>query len=126
MLKFLLKPSTTLFEKIANVSLAFVFLIVWTIGVLLFYKYLLATESISFQINILDQFGGFSFYKHPLLIALFFGCILAPLWEELVFRNFPLQFLKAADKPQMTFPTIFLTSIVFGVLHFGIISILIQ
>lgn len=127
MLKFLLKPSTTVFEKIANVSLAFVFLIGWTIGVLAFYKYLFATETVGFSISIfpLDQFG-FSYFKHPVLIQIFFACIMAPLWEELVFRNFPLKIIKSTGKNDLIISTILFTSIIFGLLHQGVPSILIQ
>lgn len=63
----------------------------------------------------------------------FFACIMAPLWETLVFQVFPLRLALfftdgKGEKTRNSFVWLFaiFASIIFGLGHFGVISILIQ
>jgi len=59
----------------------------------------------------------------------FFGCILAPLWEELAFRHAPLQMAKALKTINLDvlIPFVIISSSIFGWAHgYGPVSILIQ
>jgi membrane protease YdiL (CAAX protease family) len=126
MLKFLTTPETKLFNKIANIALGFIFLMIWTWLVLKFYKWLFTTEGYTLGIDLFDQFFVKPKFKHQFAIDFFFGCLIAPLIEEVLFRHLPLQIIKATGKDRLLIPTILFTSIVFGLMHQGSISILIQ
>lgn len=119
MLKFLKKTETTLMGKLGNIALGFMVMATWTLGVVYFYDWLFKVESW----NPFEQMGRF---KHPLLVEIFLACIMAPLWEEVVFRKFPLDVIKASKKEELLIPTMLFTSVIFGLGHYGVPSLLIQ
>lgn len=56
-----------------------------------------------------------------------YACIFAPIWEEAVFRWAPIQIArKVGVFEQIKWPLIILTSVVFGLIHGGTLSILVQ
>ncbi|PCI28496.1 hypothetical protein COB55_03800 [Candidatus Wolfebacteria bacterium] len=58
--------------------------------------------------------------------TIFFAIIFAPLWEELLFRFFPLEIYKSIGDKRLLLPIVFASSIIFGWLHGGVVNILIQ
>ena len=53
-------------------------------------------------------------------IDLLWALVLSPLMEEAIFRVAPMQLVK--DTPKLVFPTIILSSALFGYLHYGAAS----
>lgn len=117
--KFLDRIETSFLGKVSNVAVAYVFLFVWTTLISFFYRWLLAEDPIfPFQID--------GVYQHPVLVMFFFSCIIAPFIEEILFRVWPIQVIKATGKKELLLPTILFSSIIFGLLHNGSQSILLQ
>ncbi len=117
--KWLLKPSTTTYEKIVLILAAYTFCLAFVSVVNLFYGWLYKTEQIPFffQKN----------YQHQWFIDFFEACILAPLCEEVLFRHLPFQLLKNIKGfKNYLFPVMLFTSMVFGYMHQGISSIPLQ
>lgn len=112
------KTEKDLFGKVANILVAFMVLALWIKTMHLFEGWLFSTELIS------QLF--FYQYQHPQLINIYLFCIAAPIGEEVVFRHFPLQVLKSVKKPDLYWPVILMTSVIFGWLHQGHLNILIQ
>lgn len=66
-------------------------------------------------------------YSNHFLITFFSACILAPIWEEYIFRYLPFKFLNLSKyKDQFLIPMILGSNILFGLAHGGPINILIQ
>lgn len=69
--------------------------------------------------NIRLFFGDFATF--------FLACIFAPVWEEALFRYFPLSMAKASkNRAAVLLPIVVASSILFGLAHGSIINILIQ
>lgn len=119
MLKFLQNEERTFLGKCANIALGFILLVIWAVIVVAFYKWLFASKS-------WNPFGQILIYEHPFFIQIFLTCIMAPLWEELVFRKLPLDIVKATEKKELIIPVILFTSVIFGLVHQGVPSILLQ
>lgn len=125
MLKFLKRKAKTTYEKVANVCAGYIGAVLITLGAIKFYKWLFEVDqSQGFSFTIFDQF--YTPYKHMFAIEFFFACIMAPLIEEIMFRHFPLRVIKATKKEELIVPTILFTSVVFGLMHNGAVSIPIQ
>lgn len=66
------------------------------------------------------------------LLIFFLACIMAPLWEECVFRYSVIKFGQTLDQLKVIWgastllPLILTSSIIFGILHGSVINILIQ
>lgn len=111
------------------------FNILWLIGVLSFLVSIIGYNTnqlidllnplyLSNIQNMLPQ----TFGRSPAFLF-FFSCIIAPLWEEIIFRLLPLKAILLAPekyKNGMLGVVAISASIIFGYLHFGPISILIQ
>lgn len=63
--------------------------------------------------------------KETLIHALFFKCVSAPLWEEVVFRYFPL-FLVSKLSKDYKIPVILASSAIFGLCHGSVTNIWVQ
>lgn len=63
--------------------------------------------------------------SYNLLPEFFMSCLFAPLWEELAFRYVPITIARNAGHKYIL-PIVVGSSIFFGVLHGGVINILIQ
>jgi len=67
-------------------------------------------------------------------ILFFLACIMAPLWEEIVFRYFPLRLAQAIEKAvapeqpkiNLVLPAVMFTSVIFGLVHGSVFNILFQ
>lgn len=107
---WLTKPADTVVDKIMFGAGAFLLNMVWLFVVIAGLTFL--DES---------RWNG-----HPEYWAFFFGCVFAPLWEELAFRVIPIQIARGfGDK--FLIPVIFLSSLIFGWGHGnGPVSLLIQ
>ncbi len=119
MFKFLEKEEKTFLGKCANIALAYFIMVIWTILVLKLYQWLFAVES-------WNPFGQFGIYKHPFFIQFFLSCIMAPLWEEIIFRKLPIDLAKSTGKKEIMLPVILASSVIFGIGHQGVPSILLQ
>jgi|SRR5690606_37319882 len=105
-MQFLGKPAEGILDKIKNILLGF-FLFSWWIWVIDgFLKYLLTAQ------------------MYP-KAEFFFSCVLAPLWEEVVFRVIPIHLAYKLGEDAVL-PIIIFTSIIFGLGHGGPANILIQ
>lgn len=66
--------------------------------------------------------------QQSILSSVFFGCVMAPLWEDAVFRGAVIsrtQALFPGDNRQLIY-AIIVSSVVFGILHGGVVNVLIQ
>lgn len=103
-MKYILENrETKLAGKVRNIIIAFILLFVW----------------INIMYHLLQKVRNpelFSFTSPSIWYNLLTCCILAPLWEELVFRVAPISIAKSAGK-QYIFPTIIISSFIFGSLH---------
>lgn len=108
--------------KIKNILVAFVANFVWFVFIVSFLKKIIPSEN--------GPDGGFlkpyDIYTSGAAASFFFGCILAPLWEEAAFRFAPITLAKHFGKDVMV-PVIVISSVLFGWGHgSGPTSILIQ
>lgn len=117
MLKYLLdNPEKTLKGKIRNILLIFIIEMFWLAGIQIFLKTLFP--------NGVDRYP--KELAPGVAATFFFGCIWAPLWEELAFRFAPITLAKHFGK-EVIMPVIVLSSVLFGWGHgYGPISLLIQ
>lgn len=100
--------------KFKNIALGFVVILVWIIGIQAF---------LSLFINIPSFIPNKSTVT---VIGLFFGCVWAPLWEELAFRVVPITLAKVISA-EAVLPVVFLSSLLFGWGHnHGPVSLLFQ
>lgn len=105
--------------KIANFFVAFMFLVLWVKLVFVLYRWMFAREFTMYGQLVYD-------YSHKALVNVYMFCIAAPVGEEIVFRHLPIQVLKATKKPDLYWPLILFTSVIFAWLHIGEFNLLIQ
>lgn len=104
-MKYILENrETKLVGKIRNIIIAFILLFVW----------------INVVYHLLDKIKTsptFIFLSPSIWYNAFTCCILAPLWEELVYRYGPITIARNAGK-QYILPTIVIVSAIFGMQHY--------
>lgn len=108
-------------EKGAVVASAFLINLIWISLVLLFFTKVL-------DMNITSYITAMPFGMANIgqgWTMFFLACVFAPLWEEAVFRFFPLSIAKGIDS-KYTWPIVVVSSIIFGLAHGSILNILIQ
>lgn len=113
MLKFILSRDKTFQGKVVNFIAAYFAILIWNF----------------FIISVLKVFFLSSYnqiFEVPFSVQFFYACIMAPLGEEILFRYFPIQAVKATKKEELYIPVIMMTSVVFGLMHGGPQNILIQ
>lgn len=125
------KPS--LLKKVSNVLWAVYLEFLWAALMILFLTY--AFNFPAFQLREVIQ-GNITVYAAEKIFGpkmryiFFFTCIMAPLWEESVFRYFAIRVGQLGDKLMgqswLLFPMILVSSIVFGILHGSVLNILFQ
>lgn len=104
-------PSQTFWDKVKNNVFGFVFIMLWVQGVVALLNYLNTPVG---QYMITPR------------LSFFFSCIMAPLWEEAVFRYGPITLIKSVS-PKLVPVVVLVSSIIFGLGHgYGIASILLQ
>lgn len=105
--------SHTFADKIKNVVVAYVIMVIWVFSIVAFLQYLIDPTT---------QFRP----QPPLKFTFFMSCIFAPAWEELLFRYVPVKIAKGFD-PKFLLPVVILSSAIFGWGHgAGPVSLLIQ
>lgn len=104
------KRERTISGKIINIIYALSVILLANTAVMVFYNWLFSGAQI----------------LPPSRIEFMQACILAPVGEELVFRHFPMQVVKASGKDSLYWPVILLSSVIFGWLHGGPFNLLIQ
>ena len=86
---------------------------------------LLVVVQSNYTVEVMTKFFNFNIPAKFLT-----ACFLAPLWEESVFRYAPIRFAQFCDtlvgKPWMLLPIVFMSSIIFGILHGSVINIIFQ
>jgi membrane protease YdiL (CAAX protease family) len=121
-LRYLLKKETAFVGKVLNIFTGFS-LMLWLqfSFILLFAKIYRMQEidyGIFFQVN---SYQLLSWYEKFLK-----SCIFAPIWEELLFRYAPIEIARRAGEKKYLLPVIATSSIIFGLAHYGVVSIFIQ
>lgn len=102
-------PSTLFWDKIKNVVFGFAIIYFWVLLVVTFLDFLNTPAQV-----ITPQ------------VSFFFSCIMAPLWEEVIFRLMPITLARRFDERLLPIVVVS-SSIIFGIGHgYGIVSILIQ
>jgi len=132
----------SIWGSIKNVFTAFVVTLIWTILMTLFLRVGLGIGLNEIRIMILAQMSIYT--KIPAAIGsnplamFFFACVLAPLWEEAVFRYAPFKIARSLESvsscelfgylPKTTclFPAMVMSSIIFGLMHGGVVNIMFQ
>jgi membrane protease YdiL (CAAX protease family) len=127
--------------KFLNVMGVTGFDILWLIGILYFLISVVGLGSIGHNLSAYLNPIGLSFFQTLLpaeisqseIFEFFFACVMAPLWETFVFIIFPLwcaRIITRGADPRTQKMTIWVfavfASIIFGLAHNGVISILIQ
>lgn len=108
----LLNSATTLLDKSKNIGFAFTIILIWVtvIG------------------NTLDYVFNLQFFFQPqpsIYYVILMSVVVAPLWEELIFRHAPALLIKSF--PHLCLPIMLISSYIFGIAHNnGIYSILFQ
>ncbi len=103
--KLLVPTAFDIRSKIINILIGFTVILVWC--------------------TLISHFIGY-LSSSTIKSALFFTCVLAPLWEELAFRVIPITIANTLDT-RLLVPVILLSSILFGWGHGqGSISLLLQ
>jgi membrane protease YdiL (CAAX protease family) len=77
----------------------------------------------------LGLYGSVAAILGPSPWMLFFlACIMAPFWEEIVFRYFPLRLIQTLERPgiNLVLPAVMFTSVIFGLAHGSVFNILFQ
>lgn len=117
--------SQSMFSKFRNLFFAFSLNLIWVAFIIAFLR------DIGIEMTVIKNTlgstvaGSIDSSSLGVTAIFFLGCFFAPLWEELAFRYFPIRFAKNLG-PGMLTPMIILSSIVFGICHQGVISILFQ
>jgi membrane protease YdiL (CAAX protease family) len=97
------KRETKASRKILNTIIAFFIILIWV-------------NTMDGFLNYLDT-CQITIYKEPSLYKTFFlTCIIAPFWEEFVFRVAPITIARNIGK-EYIIPTILISSFIFGFLH---------
>jgi len=109
-------------EKFAVIASAFLINLIWVAFIMLFLTRVLDLNALSYitamPFGLTNNVGaGWTMF--------FMAVVFAPIWEEAVFRYFPLSIAKGLPS-KYTWPIVVVSSIVFGLLHGSIINILIQ
>ena len=113
LISYLFKPEEANFMgKMKNLLSMLVLNLFWVVLVMQAYQYLIPS-GIPRMPEPRDAFQLF-----------FWSCLIAPFWEELVFRYLPRKIGDVA--PKLMIPMIIVSSILFGLVHNGVPSILIQ
>lgn len=101
-------------DKIKNIATAFVFILIWVVT-------LQALLSLIVRIpSVIPNTSSVT------LRALFFACIVAPLWEEATYRVAPIMIARTLSQ-QIVFPVVIISSALFGFGHgHGVHSLLFQ
>ncbi len=105
---------TSVMEKLKNISLGFVAILIWALLV-------------DFVIGLAGLYGHpFKFDGDHITLKYFMSaCILAPIWEELAFRYAPGKYIMISN-PEALWPVAILSSVVFGWLHGGAGGVILQ
>lgn len=101
-MRWLGETSTGFYNKLKNILLAF---FIYALYIFLYSKFM-------------------EFMWAEGVIGIVSTIVIAPVVEEIIFRAAPIGLVK--DKPALMFPTIILSSALFGYLHFGPVSWLVQ
>ncbi len=110
---YLFKPEeATFIKKMKNLLSMILLNLLWVMVVMQAYQYLLP-QSLPRMPEPRDSFQLF-----------FWACLIAAFWEELVFRYLPRKIGEVA--PKLMVPMIIVSSILFGLVHSGVPSILVQ
>lgn len=99
-------------------STALVFLAAYTVAI----DYFIEWAFPGFFDEITDYLVGVTVIAKSSFIA---ACILAPLWEEAIFRYFPREMARLKDR-ELLVPFFFVSCIIFGLLHGTPVNILVQ
>lgn len=118
MLKFLLNSEKKTINKLRNVFIAYGILMVWLVIITTIYRELFAQD---FEMQLFVPA-----YKHPNWVNIFYYLFIPPIFEEILFRKFPLDIIKSTKKYDLLLPTMLFTSTVFGLVHGDASNILIQ
>ena len=102
-------------DKLRNIVFALAIYIAWTFLI----GYIISSLA-----------GDRNYYHHNTYVFdlnyLFYACILAPLWEELLFRKVPITIANIIN-PKLLWPVIIMSSAIFGWSHGdGMRSLLLQ
>jgi membrane protease YdiL (CAAX protease family) len=111
-----------------TVIVLFLINVIWVNIMLYFFNFLMTPSEVIkvFNSNLINQITE---VELPLKATFFITCILAPFWEELVFRVFPLSLATQLNEDvqrRTLIPIVFFTAIIFGLLHGSVLNILIQ
>lgn len=119
-------------SRVGVIGAAYGFCVIWIALVVVFYGWLFKTTSMGdilfpepkWFINKFAQWG-LPMFEHYKLILFFFACIVAPFAEEVLFRV-PLRVFKSVKNKDMLPWAAAFSSIIFGLMHQGSLSLLIQ
>lgn len=105
----LYERDNTFYGRFKNIALGFIIICGWIMIIIPILNYVSPPEPP-------DPFV--THVTHSFLYILFFTCISAPLWEEVVFRWFPLYLTRKLSR-DYKIPIILATSAIFGYMHGG-------
>ena len=114
----LYNPEHSYYGRIKNIAIGFVVMSAWIMIFIPFLHWVDPPPPSS-------PWTVFDPPKETLIHALFFKCISAPLWEEVVFRWFPLFMVRKLSR-EYKIPVILASSAIFGFCHGDAVNVWIQ
>lgn len=108
-------PETKLVWKIRNILLGVLATFIWINIAIQIHQYITSTPNKVYKVS-----------PEDVLPFLLYGCLFAPLYEEVIFREAPLKIARSISKEAVV-PTMIASSVIFGLMHgYGDRSVLYQ
>jgi hypothetical protein len=112
-----IQQNVTLGEKVATVFGAVMVSLIWAAFIVwIWHQFYYTNEEVWGDVNFMFP-KRFGFY--------FMACVFAPLWEEVAFRVLPIQIARKVPQ-NISWPIILVASCIFGLVHNGVPSIMLQ
>lgn len=136
---FNFSKETSFFGKAARIFALLYLEVVWTGFMMIFLRSALGLETLKVSAAIYSSLTidvAEKIFRPNTRYRFFLICVLAPLWEECVFRYFPIRFAQLCDEGYrfikttyqswMLAPIVLAGSLIFGILHGSSLNILFQ
>ena len=132
----------SLLGNLKNIFTAFTIILIWTMAVMIFLSVVVKMNISEVRSLLTAQMDIYARIPKGMVMnaymSFFLVCVLAPLWEEAVFRFGPFGVARALEiaatqktsgylpRTMCLFPMMVLSSIIFGLIHGGVINIMFQ
>lgn len=117
--------------KLKNVVFAWGLDVIWTVIMIFFLSWMFGWFDVIKALQNSAMLPIYNYISFPLqqreFSYFFMACIFAPLWEEALFRYFPLEIARHSKNFKwIAFPVIVGSALIFGWLHGSVLNIIFQ